>query len=69
MALVIVENTLQIKDPETGVPYRSMVKEIRVNIDDANDEFSITHSSKEEIIRLTHEHYKDLREAKIKGQE
>jgi hypothetical protein len=68
MALVITENILQIKDPETGIPYRNMVKVINVNVDDANDDFSITQSNEEEIIRLTHEHYKSLREAKIEAQ-
>lgn len=64
MALVIVENTLLIKDPETGKPYRNMVKNISLDVSTASDTVELVHSNEEEIIRLTHEHYRELKIAK-----
>ena len=67
MALVIVENTLSIKDPETGKPYRNMIKNVSFDVSMANETVEFIHSNEEEIIRLTHEHYKELKIAKSKG--
>ena len=69
MALIIVENTLLIKDPETGVPYRNMVQNVSIEVDTARETQEFVYSNEEEIIRLTHEHYKGLKAAKKKGME
>lgn len=69
MALVMIENTLLIKDPETDLPYRNMVSNFSIDLDMANETSDFIFSNKEQIEKLTHEHYKDLKKAKKDAQE